>query len=73
MARCNRTVDEFTVDDINVGRTTFTVIDRITPDDIVRHLADREALRLVTGRVVVMDVQEEFIDFVVRDRWDAGV
>lgn len=66
MARRQR---EFQVEDINRGKVNFRVIDRITPDDVVIHLIERELYKVAGGADPGDELNQEFIDFLVLERY----
>lgn len=66
MARVQR---EFQVEDINRGKVNFRVIDRITPDDIISHLIEREIYKVAGGNDPGDELNREFIDFLVLERY----
>lgn len=56
----------FSMEDVNLGRVKFRVVDRITPDDVVVHMLEREFFRLAGGKAPGDEVDREFVDFLVR-------
>lgn len=64
-----RTQREFQVEDINRGKVNFRVIDRITPDDVISHLIEREIYKVVGGQDPGDELNKEFIDFLVLERY----
>lgn len=62
----------FTMDDFKRGRVRFRVIDRITPDDVILHLMEREVFLLKGGDPPGDEVNIEFKDFLVRSGVPTG-
>ena len=56
----------FTMEDFKRGRVRFRIIDRITPDDLILHLMEREVYVLKGGDSPGDEVNVEFKDFLVR-------
>ena len=56
----------FKIDDYKRGNMRVRVIDRITPDDVVLHLMEREFFKLKGGKDPGDELNVEFKDFLVR-------
>lgn len=61
-----RTEVDFTLQDRNRGKVRFRIYDRITPDDIMVHMIERELFKLVGGADPGDEVSKEFKDFVIK-------
>lgn len=48
------------------------VIDRINVDDLVLHMIHGEVYRLITGKDPGADVDPQFKDFLLKERFTAG-
>ena len=64
-----REIREFQVEDINRGKVNFRVIDHILPEDIMVHLIEREAYKVVGGNDPGDELNTEFLDFLVIERF----
>lgn len=60
-----RLEQDFVVNDKKRGRVRFRVIDRLSPDDVVVHLVERELYRLAGGGDPGDDVNQEFQKFII--------
>lgn len=56
----------FTMEDRDRGKVQVRIIDRITPDDIILHLLERELFKLAGGPDPGNDINVEFKDFIVK-------
>lgn len=66
MARRQR---EFQIEDVNRGKVNFRVIDRITPDDVISHLIEREVYKVAGGQDPGDELNYDFTDFLVFERY----
>ncbi len=64
-----RTEVSFVVNDPERGRVTMQFFDRISIDDVVLHLMERELFRLVGGGAPGDDVNPKFKDFLIRENF----
>lgn len=51
------------------GMRVARIIDRIVVEDVVRHMIEKELYRLMTGVYEGDEVNREFKDFLVRERY----
>lgn len=56
----------FKMEDYKRGRMRFRVIDRITPDDLMVHLIEREFFKIKGGDNPGDEINVEFKDFLVQ-------
>jgi hypothetical protein len=64
-----RTESRYTIADLKKGKVNVFIADRISADDVVMHLVERELYRLAGGEDPGTDVNPGFIDFLVRERF----
>lgn len=54
------------------GSVTLKMYDRITVDDVFKHLVERHVFRLITGNDPGDDVNPLFKDALLKERFTAG-
>ncbi len=64
-----RNLKEFQMEDVNRGKVNFRVINRILPEDLIIHLVERELYKTMGGSDPGDDINSEFIDFLVLERF----
>lgn len=64
-----RNVSELQVDDVRRGLINVKIIDRINPDDVLLHLIERELFTLNGGSDPGTELNRDFTDFLVRERF----
>ena len=62
----------FTITTQDRGNLTFTMYDRITPDDVFIHLLKREAAKVMTGEDQGDDIPRAFKDFLIKQNFTIG-
>lgn len=60
---------EYTVNDSERGRVKIQVYDRISIDEVVMHLIERELFLQVGGPDPGTDVNQNFKDFLIRENY----
>jgi len=69
MSRQEQVITITTAED---GKAKLRIIDRINVDDILLHLVRRETYRLTTGQDKGSDVNAQFKNFLLTDRFSRG-
>ena len=69
MSRQEQVITITTAED---GKAKLRIIDRINVDDILLHLIRRETYRLTTGQDKGSDVNSQFKNFLLTDRFSRG-
>lgn len=72
MADAPRKEFEMTLTTVEKGRMKVQMFDRITVDDVLLHLAQREIVRVVSGVDYGVDVPTAYKDFLVKERYTTG-
>lgn len=54
------------------GKITLRLVDRINVDDVFVHLVNREIFRLLVGDDAGAEVNQNFKDFLLKERFTAG-
>lgn len=62
---------QFSITTTETGKSTMKMVDRLTVDDIFSNLVEREIFSLVTRQEVPFEVNDNFRDFLLKERFTA--